>query len=152
LGSDLGNRVRELTRGVDLLHGAPPRGLLDNERGGRRVVVGSAERDVPLRMYVESFRQKVERNGGQGFTSQDGDRVRIDPLVSVALRSDGSVEDVTIVRSSGSADTDNAVRRIIRLNARYSAFPPNIADRYDVIEVRRIWSFAETLKLLEELR
>ena len=149
LGSDAGNRVRELTRGIDLLQGAPPRG---DQRGGRRMVAGGAERDVPLRMYVESFRQKVERNGGQGFTSQDGDRVRIDPLVSVALRSDGSVEDVTIVRSSGNADTDNAVRRIIRLNARYSAFPPNIADRYDVIEVRRIWSFAETLKLLEELR
>ncbi len=78
--------------------------------------------------------------------------MRVDPLVSVALRSDGSVEDVTIVRSSGNVDTDNAVRRIIRLNARYSAFPPNIAEKYDVIEVRRIWSFAETLKLLEELR
>ena len=115
-------------------------------------MVGSGERDVPLRMYVDSFRQKVERNGGQVFTSQVGDRMRSDPLVSVALRSDGSVDDVTIVRSSGNADTDNAVRRIIRLNARYSAFPPNIADRYDVIEVRRVWRFAETLRLLEELR
>ena len=56
------------------------------------------------------------------------------------------------MRSSGNAETDNAVRRIVRLNARYSAFPPNIASRYDVIEIRRIWSFAETLKLMEELR
>ena len=152
LGSDAGNRVRELTRGIDLLHGAPPRGARDDERGARRAVVGSGERDVPLRMYVDSFRQKVERNGGQGFTSHAGDRAGTDPLVSVALRSDGSVDDVTIVRSSGNADTDNAVRRIIRLNARYSAFPPNIADRYDVIEVRRIWRFAEALRLLEELR
>jgi TolA protein len=152
LGSDVGNRVRELTRGIDLLSVAPPQRARDDERGARRVVVGSNERDVPLRMYVDSFRQKVERNGGQGYTSQDGDRMRADPLVSVALRSDGSVEDVTIVRSSGSADTDNAVRRIIRLNARYSAFPPNIAAKYDVIEVRRIWRFAETLRLLEELR
>ena len=152
LGSDAGNRVRELTRGIDLLHGAPPRSARGDERGTRRAVVGSGERDVPLRMYVDSFRQKIERNGGQGFTSQVGDRAGTDPLVSVALRSDGSVDDVTIVRSSGNADTDNAVRRIIRLNARYSAFPPNIADRYDVIEVRRIWRFAETLRLLEELR
>ncbi|MDL2354103.1 MAG: TonB C-terminal domain-containing protein, partial [Pseudomonadota bacterium] len=152
LGSDVGNRVRELTRGIDLLGGAPPQRARDDaERGGRRVVVGSAEHDVPLRMYVESFRQKVERNGGIGYTPMDADRVRIDPLVSVALRSDGSVEEVTIVRSSGHAETDNAVRRIIRTNARYSSFPPNIAAKYDVIEIRRIWSFAETLKLLEEL-
>jgi TolA protein len=153
LGSDVGNRVRELTRGIDLLSGAAPqRARADDDRGGRRVVVGSAERDVPLRMYVDSFRQKIERNGGLAFSSTAGERVRIDPLVSVALRSDGSVEDVTIVRSSGHAETDNAVRRIVRVNARYSAFPPNIAARYDVIEIRRIWSFAETLKLLEELR
>jgi TonB family protein len=79
------------------------------------------------------------------------DRVRIDPLVSVAIRSDGSVEEVTIVRSSGHTETDNAVRRIVRLNARYSSFPPNVASRYDVIEIRRVWSFAETLKLMEEL-
>jgi hypothetical protein len=153
LGSDVGNRVRELTRGIDLLGGAPPQPLhADGESSGRRVVVGNAERDVPLRMYVDSFRQKIERNGGLAFSPQAADRVRTDPLVSVAIRSDGSVEEVTILRSSGQADTDNAVRRIIRLNARYSAFPPNIASRYDVIVVRRIWSFAETLTLVEELR
>ncbi|MFC0132399.1 TonB C-terminal domain-containing protein [Massilia eurypsychrophila] len=152
LGSDIGNRVRELTRGIDLLKGAPPRVRDDAERGARRLVSGGAEQDVPVRMYVDSFRQKVERNGGLAFAPRAADAVRIEPLVSVALRSDGSVEEVTIVRSSGHADTDNAVRRIIGLNARYSAFPPNIANRYDVIEIRRIWSFAESLRLLEELR
>jgi TonB family protein len=152
LGSDVGNRVRELTRGIDLLSGAPPqRPRGDDERSGRRVVVGSAEHDVPLRMYVDSFRQKIERNGGLAFAPTAADRLRDDPLVSVAIRSDGSVEEVTIVRSSGHADTDNAVRHIVRLNARYSSFPPNIASRYDVIEIRRIWSFADTLKLMEEL-
>jgi TonB family protein len=70
----------------------------------------------------------------------------------VALRSDGSVDDVTIVRSSGRADLDEAVRRIVRLNARYAAFPPNVAARFDVIEIRRIWLFGENLKLLEEVR
>ena len=153
LGSDIGNRVRELTRGIDLLKGAPPQRIRDDDaRGGRRVVAFGAEQDVPLRMYVDSFRQKVERNGGLAFVPRGADPARIEPLVSVAIRSDGSVEEVTIVRSSGHAETDNAVRRIVRLNARYSAFPPNIASRFDVIEIRRIWSFAESLRLLEELR
>ncbi|MDB5934587.1 MAG: hypothetical protein JWQ01_1931 [Massilia sp.] len=153
LGSDLGNRVRELSRGIDLLSGAPPRQPRDDgERGARRVVSSGAEQDVPLRMYVDSFRQKVERNGGIAVAQRNAEPMRAEPLVSVAIRSDGSVEEVTIVRSSGHADTDNAVRRIVRLNARYSAFPPTIAARYDVIEIRRIWSFAESLRLLEELR
>jgi hypothetical protein len=47
---------------------------------------------------------------------------------------------------------DEAVRRIVQVNARYSAFPPNIAARYDVIEIRRVWSFDEVLKLIEEVR
>jgi hypothetical protein len=38
------------------------------------------------------------------------------------------------------------------MNARYSAFPPNVAARYDVIELRRIWTFAGVLRLMEEVR
>ena len=78
--------------------------------------------------------------------------MRIDPLVSVSLRSDGSIDEVTILRSSGRPDMDEAVRRFVRLNARYSAFPPNVAARFDVIEIRRVWAFADGLKLMEEMR
>ena len=152
-GSDLSNRVRDLSKGLDLLTGAPPARARPNEaRESRRVVAGSADRDVPLRMYVESWRQKIERNGSMNFPKLIGERARIDPLVSVAVRSDGSIEDVTIVRSSGRQDTDEAVRRIVRINALYSRFPPNIASRYDVIENRRIWTFDQVLKLIEEVR
>lgn len=152
-GSKLANRVRELSKGLDLLTGAPPpRPRPDSERQPRRVVVDNAERDLPLRMYVESWRQKIERNGGMNFPKLIGARARIDPLVSVAVRSDGSIEDVTIVRSSGRQDTDEAVRRIVRINALYSKFPPNIASRYDVVEIRRVWTFDQVLKLIEEVR
>lgn len=152
-GSDLSNRVRDLSKGLNLLTGAPPARARPNEaREPRRVVADSADRDVPLRMYVESWRQKIERNGSMNFPKLIGERARIDPLVSVAVRSDGSIEDVTIVRSSGRQDTDDAVRRIVRINALYSRFPPNIASRYDVIEIRRIWTFDQVLKLIEEVR
>lgn len=153
LGSELGNRARELVRGLGVLGGAPPvaRVAEDESRQRRRAVSTGAERDVPLRLYIDGFRQKIERNGTLNG-GQLGDRVRIDPVVSVALRSDGSVEDVMIVRSSGHAEVDAAVRRIVRLNERYAAFPPNVAALYDVIEIRRIWTFANGLKLLEEVR
>ncbi|HZV67233.1 MAG TPA: hypothetical protein VFG03_20275, partial [Telluria sp.] len=106
--SDLANRARELTKGLDVLSGTPPptRPREDEERGRRRVVVSSStERDIPLRMYADSFRQKIERNGGLNYSQLSHERVRVDPLVSVAIRSDGTVEDVTIVRSSGRSDT-----------------------------------------------
>ena len=118
----------------------------------RRSILGNFDREVPLRMYVESWRQKVERNGNFNYSQSAKDKARGDPVVIVAIRSDGSVEDVTIVRSSGRADLDEAVGRIVRLNAPYSVFPQNIAAKYDVIEIRRVWRFDETLRILEEVR
>jgi len=147
-----GNRARELLRGVTIPN-VDAAGLpRDWPAGNRRVVADGGERDAPLRLYVDSVRQKLERNavlGGARLSLRD---VRIDPLVSVSLRSDGSIDEITIVRSSGRADMDDAVRRFVRLNARYAAFPPNVAANFDVIEIRRIWRFAEGLKLVEEMR
>jgi TonB family protein len=149
--SDLASRAREQLRGMDVLRGTPPvpRSQQDERR---RSLFGSIEREIPLRMYVDGWRQKVERNGNLNYSQTAKDKARGDPVVVVALRSDGSVEDVTIIRSSGRADLDEAVKRIVRVNAPYAAFPPNIAAKYDVIEIRRIWNFDETLKILEELR
>ncbi|WP_423709254.1 TonB family protein [Undibacterium sp. WLX3042] len=153
LSSDLANRSREQARGLDLLRGAPPLPRADTEeRPRRRSVLGSAEKDIQLRMYVDSWKQKIERNGNLNFSQTSRDKARGDPVVTVAIRSDGSVEEVTIHRSSGRADLDQAVRNIVRINARYAAFPPNIAAQYDVIEVRRVWNFDDGLRLLEELR
>ncbi|NHZ66528.1 TonB family protein [Massilia genomosp. 1] len=148
LGSELSNRAREMVKGLDILSGTPPPPMRDE----RRVAVGAAERDLPLRMYVESWRQKIERNGGVNYPRGWADAEYTHALVNVAVRSDGTVQDVTILRSSGRADMDEAVLRIVRVNARYAPFPPNIAARYDVIDIRRVWQFGDNLKLMEEVR
>lgn len=149
MGSDLASRARDMVKGIDVLRGDPP---VPRNGGARRAAVGAGERDMQLRMYAESWRQKIERNGSINYPRSWADTVRIDPLVSVAVRSDGSVEAVTIVVSSGRADMDEAVRRIVRINARYSPFPPPIAARYDVLDIRRVWRFDQALKLMEEVR
>ena len=105
-----------------------------------------------LMMYVESWRLKIERNGNLNYPQSSIDKAHGDPVVTVAIRSDGSVENVVIHRSSGRPELDEAVRRIVRINARYSAFPPELARRYDVIEIRRAWNFDERLRIMEEVR
>lgn len=153
LGSDLASRAREMMRGIDILKPVPRavQPAEDAARAVRRALAEAARRDIPLRMYMDSVRQKIERNAVLSEAQLSADIVRTDPIVSVAIRSDGSVEDVTILRSSGRADIDDFVRRIVRLNARYSAFPPNVAANYDVIELRRVWRFAGVLRLMEEM-
>ncbi|MBC3935755.1 energy transducer TonB [Undibacterium sp. CY7W] len=152
LQSDLANRLREQARGLDLLRGAPPVPRESAEKSRRRSVFSNSERDVQLRAYADSWKQKIERNGNLNYSSTARDKARGDPIVTVAIRSDGTVEEVTIHRSSGRMDLDQAVRNIVRLNTRYAAFPPAVAAQYDVIEIRRIWSFDDSLRLLEELR
>ena len=121
------------------------------ENPRRRQAPGGVERDIGLRMYVESWRWKIERNGNLNYPSGARTRAAENPVVSVAVRRDGSVEEVIIHRSSGQRDLDQAVRRIVQLNAPYSVFPPDLARAYDVIEIRRVWVFGSTLRIVEEL-
>ena len=70
-----------------------------------------------------------------------------DPLVWVAVRSDGSVESVTFIRSSGVPALDEAIRRVVHSQAPYPAFPPALAREFDVIEIRRTWHFDVAIRL-----
>lgn len=117
----------------------------------RRSLFGSAEQDVGLRMYVDSWRWKLERYGTLNYPPSAWAKAPENPVVTVAIRSDGSLEEVFIHRSSGLRELDEAVRRIARLYAPYGVFPPELARRYDVIEIRRVWFFGETLRILEEM-
>jgi TonB family protein len=69
------------------------------------------------------------------------------PMVTVAIRSDGSVESVTFEVSSGVPAIDDAIRRIVRSQEHYPAFPPGLAREFDVIEIRRTWSFDTAIRL-----
>ncbi len=68
-------------------------------------------------------------------------------MVTVAIRSDGSVESVTFVVSSGVAEIDEAIRRIVESQMPYQAFPPALAREFDVIEIRRTWYFDTAVRL-----
>jgi outer membrane biosynthesis protein TonB len=69
------------------------------------------------------------------------------PVVTMAIRADGSVEKVTFVVSSGVAAIDEAIRKVVASQAPYGAFPPTLARQYDVIEIRRTWIFDTAIRL-----
>ncbi len=70
-----------------------------------------------------------------------------EPIVTVAVRSDGSVESVSFVRSSGVAAMDDAIRRVVYSQANYPAFQPALAREFDVVEIRRTWYFDMAIRL-----
>ncbi len=118
----------------------------------RRSIFGGAEDDIVLKMYIAEWRQTVERNGNRDDEASSMDKPFGDSLVTVALRSDGRIESVTIHRANGHTGLGDAVRRIVQAEARYKDFPPDLMRRYDVIEIRRVWQFGDGLRILEEAR
>jgi len=154
-GSELASKTLDQLRRPEAPRAVLP-GARSSPRGDdaprRRSILGSTEADVSLRMYAESWRVKVERHGNLNLPTPAHMGVRYNPLVTVTIRSDGSVEEVFIHRSSGWRAIDEAVLRIVRLLAPYSAFPPEMARQFDAVAIRRVWSFGDTLEIREEVR
>lgn len=73
-------------------------------------------------------------------------------MVTVALRSNGSVESVTINRSSGSSAVDEAIRQTVLRLSPYAPFPGNLSMDFDVIEIRRVWTLETAVRLFNGSR
>ena len=114
-------------------------------RRGR--LLGRSDPNAELVLYAEAWSRKIQLNRGFDLVRDLAKQPHTDPLVTVALRSDGSVESVTFVRASGVAALDDAIRRIVHSQAPYPAFPPGLARDFDVIEVRRTWYFDMAIRL-----
>jgi hypothetical protein len=108
---------------------------------------GRTDPNAELVQYAEAWGRKIHLNTLPEVVRDIAQQRHTNPLVTVAVRSDGSVESVTFVLSSGVAAIDDAIRRIVQSHAHYQAFPPGLARDYDVIEIRRTWYFDSAVRL-----
>ncbi len=108
---------------------------------------GRGDPNVELVRYAEGWARKIQFNTPVETVREVAKQPHTHPMVTVAIRSDGSVESVTFVVSSGVAQVDEAIRRIVQSHEHYQAFPPALAREYDVIEIRRTWHFDDTVRL-----
>jgi protein TonB len=92
--------------------------------------------------YMESWRQKVERVGNLNYPDE-ARRMNLSGnlLLDVALRPDGSVDEIILRRSSGEKVLDDAAIRIVNLAAPFARFPKSIAEETDILHVERTWQF-----------
>ena len=114
-------------------------------RRGR--LVGRTDPNAELILYAEAFSRKIQLNMTFDMVREAAKQPHTNPLVTVALRSDGSVESVIFVLSSGVAGIDEAIRRIVQSQVPYPPFPPGLAREFDVIEIRRTWYFDMAIRL-----
>lgn len=115
----------------------------------KRRFIGARAEEYRFARYVEDWRMKVERIGNLNYPeAARQQKLYGSLLVTVSIKSDGSVESVEINRSSGRKVLDAAVTRIIELAAPYSAFPADIKRDTDVLHITRTWTFTRSDSLL----
>jgi protein TonB len=93
--------------------------------------------------YMRSWVAKVERVGNLNYPEQ-ARRMNLDGalVLSVDLLSDGSVEQIRVLRSSGYDILDEAAVRIVRLSSPFAPLPEDISQDVDVLTITRTWQFS----------
>lgn len=114
-------------------------------RRGR--LFGRTDPNAELVLYAEAWARKIQLNGAAELLRDAARQPHTDPIVTVAVRSNGSVESISFVRSSGVPALDEAITRVVRSQENYPAFPPALLRDYDVVEIRRSWHFDMAIRL-----
>lgn len=117
----------------------------------KRRFLGARAEEYRFARYVEDWRGKVERVGNLNYPeAARSQRLYGSLLLTVAIRADGSIENIEINRTSGKKILDAAAVRIVHLAAPYSAFPPDIRRDTDIIHITRTWTFTRGDELISE--
>lgn len=108
----------------------------------RRRSISASTREFRYASYLGAWARKVERIGTINYPQAAKEQQLFGSLIlHVAVRADGSVERIRVVRSSGHALLDEAAIHIVELAAPFAPFPPDIAAETDVLDIVRTWQF-----------
>jgi protein TonB len=95
-----------------------------------------------LAPYLDAWRRKVERLGTVNYPTAARDAgLSGSPVIEVAIRSDGRLQESRVQRSSGHAALDQAALNILRLASPFNPFPPELAANYRVLRFAYQWEF-----------
>ncbi|MCF6226448.1 MAG: energy transducer TonB [Xanthomonadales bacterium] len=109
----------------------------------RRKFVSANTRKYEYASYMQAWVAKVERVGNLHYPEAVRKlKLRGDLLLIVGIYQDGSVESITLKRSSGMPELDEAAMEIVRIAAPYSPLPANISKDVDVLHITRTWRFS----------
>ncbi len=108
---------------------------------GRRVTLTPNMKDYRYSQYLSDWRLKVERVGAMNYPEEARGKFFGSLVLSVALRPDGNVDRIIVVRSSGNKVLDDAAKRIVMMASPFAPFPPDIRKETDYLDITRTWTF-----------
>lgn len=143
---------------IEVATARPPRPAVSNERPssgrgeGTELVLRGDPRTgrwlapdtqaATLAPYLDSWRRKVERLGTLNYPNAARTaRQAESPVIEVAIRSDGRLQQARLQRSSGQPALDQAALSILKLASPFEPFPPEMAAEYRILRFAYQWEF-----------
>ncbi len=110
-------------------------------RASRHKYITASTREYAYAQYMNDWVRKVERVGNANYPQQALlNRLSGQLILTVAIRRDGRIEDITVVKSSGNRVLDRAAGDIVRLAEPFPALPRTAEDPA-VLHITRTWQF-----------
>ena len=136
-GADLANRAlatvqreAQIARDIDEYNKRP-----------RKLFVGVRASETSAAMYVDSWRQKVERVGSLNYPDEARGKIYDSLQLSVTINRDGSIAGIEFDRRSNFSVINAAAERIVRMAGPYARLPDEVAKDYDMLVITRTWHF-----------
>ncbi len=91
--------------------------------------------------YTSNVTSKIERIGALNFPEEARSKLYGRPRLLIAIRSDGTLRDVSVLHSSGSNVLDDKALKIVRMAAPFPPFPEEVLSERDELELIRTLEF-----------
>ncbi|WP_291903335.1 TonB family protein [Accumulibacter sp.] len=139
-GRDLAHSALAMAR----LEGAIDKELNEYNQRPRKKFIGTRATEYRFAQYIEAWRSKVERVGTLNYPDAARGKLYGTLVMTVSIKSDGSLAGIEINRSSGHRILDDAARRIVTMAAPYGDFPPAIQHDTDILVFTRSLRFTQS--------
>ncbi len=108
----------------------------------KRKFIGARAKEYRYALYVDTWRQKVEKIGTKNYPLAAKQKKIYGQLqLTVSIKKDGSIEKIELDQSSGHKILDEAAKHIVELGAPYAKFSEEIAKETDILSITRTWTF-----------
>jgi protein TonB len=108
----------------------------------REKYISANTREYKYAAYIDAWRAKVERIGNLNYPDEaKRGRISGDLLLDVAINEDGSLRNVTVLRTSGHKVLDDAAVRIVKLAAPFAPFSKEVREDYSLLHITYTWRF-----------
>ena len=138
-GRDLAQSALAMAR----LEGEIAKELDDYNKRPRKRFIGTSAVEYRDAQYLDEWRRKIERVGTLNYPEAARGKLYGNLVMTVTLRSDGTVAGIEINRSSGHQILDDAARRIVAMAAPFAEFPPAIRHDTDILTFTRTFNFTQ---------